>query len=130
MTTRQTKPILAYSQGLYADGMAVSTYRLASASGDVVVFRTTDGQRTAARFDIDKLKAGKADDPQMQPGDVVDERIRGPRLIDTLGLAESDHVRRRFLDHAETIHFQLVKEDRLARPGRAGEYVPFQAGRL
>jgi protease-4 len=29
------KPILAYSQGLYADGMAVSTYRLASASGDV-----------------------------------------------------------------------------------------------
>jgi polysaccharide export outer membrane protein len=41
------------------------------ASGDVVVFRTTDGQRTAARFDIDALKAGKADDPQMQPGDVV-----------------------------------------------------------
>jgi protease-4 len=29
------KPILAYSQGLYADGMAVSTYRLAAASGDV-----------------------------------------------------------------------------------------------
>jgi polysaccharide export outer membrane protein len=41
------------------------------ASGDVVVFRTTDGQRTAARFDVDALKAGKADDPQMQPGDVV-----------------------------------------------------------
>jgi len=29
------KPILAHSQGLYADGMAVSTYRLAAASGDV-----------------------------------------------------------------------------------------------
>jgi protease-4 len=29
------KPILAFSQGLYADGMSVSTYRLASASGDV-----------------------------------------------------------------------------------------------
>jgi len=43
----------------------------AVASGDVVVFRTTDGQRTAARFDVDALKAGKADDPQMQPGDVV-----------------------------------------------------------
>jgi polysaccharide biosynthesis/export protein len=41
------------------------------ASGDVVVFRTIDGQRTAARFDVDALKAGKADDPQMQPGDVV-----------------------------------------------------------
>jgi protease-4 len=29
------KTILAHSQGLYADGMAVSTYRLAAASGDV-----------------------------------------------------------------------------------------------
>jgi protease-4 len=29
------KPILAHSQGLYADGMSVSTYRLAAASGDV-----------------------------------------------------------------------------------------------
>jgi protease-4 len=29
------KPILVHSQGLYADGMAVSTYRLAAASGDV-----------------------------------------------------------------------------------------------
>jgi protease-4 len=29
------KTILVYSQGLYADGMAVSTYRLAAASGDI-----------------------------------------------------------------------------------------------
>ena len=29
------KPILAYSQGLYAQGLAVSTYRLAAASGNV-----------------------------------------------------------------------------------------------
>ena len=29
-------------------------------SGDVVVFRTIDGQRSAAKFDIDAIKAGKA----------------------------------------------------------------------
>ena len=29
------KPILVHSQGLYADGMAVATYRLAAASGDI-----------------------------------------------------------------------------------------------
>ena len=40
-------------------------------SGDVVVFRTIDGQRSAAKFDIDAIKAGKADDPQVEPGDVI-----------------------------------------------------------
>lgn len=40
-------------------------------SGEVVVFRTTDGKRTAARFDIDSIKSGKTEDPLMQPGDVV-----------------------------------------------------------
>src|SRR5690242_12045212 len=41
------------------------------ASGEVMVFRTTDGRRTAARFDIDSIKQGKTEDPVMQPGDVV-----------------------------------------------------------
>jgi polysaccharide export outer membrane protein len=41
------------------------------ASGNVVVFRTINGQRSAARFDVDDIKAGKAEDPQVQPGDVV-----------------------------------------------------------
>jgi polysaccharide export outer membrane protein len=40
-------------------------------SGDVIVFRTIDGQRSAARFDIDSIRAGKASDPQVEPGDVV-----------------------------------------------------------
>jgi polysaccharide export outer membrane protein len=40
-------------------------------SGDIVVFRTIDGARSAARFDIDSIKAGKAEDPQVLPGDVV-----------------------------------------------------------
>jgi len=40
-------------------------------SGDIVVFRTINGQRSAARFDIDDIKSGKAQDPQVEPGDVI-----------------------------------------------------------
>lgn len=40
-------------------------------SGDVVVFRTINGQRAAAKFDIDAIKAGKAEDPQVLAGDVI-----------------------------------------------------------
>lgn len=40
-------------------------------SGDVIVFRTINGQRSATRFDIDAIRAGKAADPQVEPGDVV-----------------------------------------------------------
>jgi polysaccharide export outer membrane protein len=40
-------------------------------SGNIVVFRTINGQRSAARFDIDDIKAGKEADPQVEPGDVV-----------------------------------------------------------
>jgi polysaccharide biosynthesis/export protein len=40
-------------------------------SGEVVIFRTINGTRSAARFDFDAIRAGKADDPQLQPGDVI-----------------------------------------------------------
>jgi polysaccharide export outer membrane protein len=40
-------------------------------SGDVVIFRTIDGKRAVARFDIDAIKKGEAEDPELQPGDVV-----------------------------------------------------------
>ena len=40
-------------------------------SGDVVVFRTLDGKRSVARFDLDAIKKGEAEDPDLQPGDVV-----------------------------------------------------------
>jgi len=42
-----------------------------TASGDIVVFRTVDGQRAAARFDADSVKNGKVDDPEVLPGDVI-----------------------------------------------------------
>jgi polysaccharide biosynthesis/export protein len=41
------------------------------ASGEVVIFRTINGVRSAARFDFDAIREGKADDPQLQPGDVI-----------------------------------------------------------
>lgn len=40
-------------------------------SGDVVIFRTIDGKRSVARFDLDEIKKGNAEDPDLQPGDVV-----------------------------------------------------------
>jgi polysaccharide export outer membrane protein len=40
-------------------------------SGDIVIFRTVNGTRSAARFDIDAIKSGKAEDPEIQPGDVI-----------------------------------------------------------
>jgi polysaccharide biosynthesis/export protein len=41
------------------------------ASSNVMIFRTTDGQRTAGEFDIDAIRSGQAQDPLMRNGDVV-----------------------------------------------------------
>jgi polysaccharide biosynthesis/export protein len=41
------------------------------ASGDVVIFRTINGKRSAARFDIDSIKTGKSEDPDLVPNDVI-----------------------------------------------------------
>jgi polysaccharide export outer membrane protein len=40
-------------------------------SGNVIIFRTINGTRSAARFDIDAIQSGKAEDPELQPGDVI-----------------------------------------------------------
>jgi polysaccharide biosynthesis/export protein len=40
-------------------------------SKDVTVFRTVDGNRTSREFDIDAIREGKADDPQLRQGDLV-----------------------------------------------------------
>lgn len=37
----------------------------------VIVFRESEGRRFAARFDLLDIRAGRADDPELQPGDVV-----------------------------------------------------------
>ncbi|MGO9173853.1 MAG: polysaccharide biosynthesis/export family protein [Rhodomicrobium sp.] len=36
-----------------------------------LVFRVTEGKRFAAKYDISDIRAGKADDPQLQSGDVI-----------------------------------------------------------
>jgi polysaccharide export outer membrane protein len=41
------------------------------ASGVIVIFRTIDGKRSAARFDFDAIQKGNAQDPELQPGDVI-----------------------------------------------------------
>lgn len=42
-----------------------------TASSDVIVFRTENGQRLAARFDLDAIRNGSAADPQIKSGDVI-----------------------------------------------------------
>lgn len=37
----------------------------------VVVFRTTNGERKAARFDVSEIQSGQANDPVIEPGDVI-----------------------------------------------------------
>ena len=68
------------SSGVYAVKGRTSLMQLVAMAGDIdtstdsgtiVVFRVIDGQRTAARFDIDAIKSGNAEDPQVEPGDVI-----------------------------------------------------------
>lgn len=40
-------------------------------SGDVAIFRTINGQRSAAKFDVDAIMHGRAEDPELEPGDVI-----------------------------------------------------------
>ena len=47
---------------------------------EVLVFRTINGQRAGARFDLTDIRAGRAEDVQLLPGDVVVvgfSRLRG-----------------------------------------------------
>jgi polysaccharide export outer membrane protein len=43
----------------------------ATSDSTVLILRTTEGKRSAAKFDVDTILKGKADDPPMQAGDVV-----------------------------------------------------------
>jgi polysaccharide export outer membrane protein len=43
----------------------------AVADSTVVVFRQHDGRRSAAKFDVGHIRAGRAEDPAVQSGDVV-----------------------------------------------------------
>lgn len=55
---------------LAAIAQAGSPNRVAKHS-EVMVFRIIDGRRMGARFDIEQIRAGRADDPQIIGGDTV-----------------------------------------------------------
>lgn len=42
-----------------------------NADSTVMIFRTIDGKRSAARFDVSEIQSGAAPDPEVQPGDVI-----------------------------------------------------------
>lgn len=42
-----------------------------TASSSVVIFRTTNGVRSATRFDIDDIRSGRSEDPQVQQRDII-----------------------------------------------------------
>jgi polysaccharide export outer membrane protein len=42
-----------------------------AASDSIAVFRTHNGKRSAARFDLDEIRSGKAEDPVVQEGDII-----------------------------------------------------------
>ncbi len=42
-----------------------------SDTSDVVVFRNVNGKRSAAKFDLDQIRNGGAEDPVIQEGDVI-----------------------------------------------------------
>lgn len=52
---------VAMGEGVAVDGQA----------DDVVILRTTKGQRYAARFDLNEIRVGSLADPELQQGDVV-----------------------------------------------------------
>lgn len=43
----------------------------ASDTSSIVVFRSIGGKRSAAKFDLDQIRQGKAEDPVIQEGDVI-----------------------------------------------------------
>lgn len=55
---------------LQAVALAKGPSQVASLN-QTIIFRTISGQRTAARFDLDKIARGKDADPEVLPGDTV-----------------------------------------------------------
>lgn len=55
---------------LQAVALAEGLNEVADPSG-VLIFRTVDNKRMVARFDLNAVRAGKADDPLLKAGDIV-----------------------------------------------------------
>ncbi len=62
-------PIKGKSTFLQVIAMAESVNP--DASDEIVIFREINGKRSAAKFDISEIRAGHADDPPVQAGDLI-----------------------------------------------------------
>ncbi len=51
------------------------------ADSDVLVFRDAGGKRTAAKFNLDDIRSGKADDPPIQQGDLIVLNTSGLKTV-------------------------------------------------
>ena len=49
------------------------------AESDLVLFRQTNGKRTATRYDVDELRAGRIEDPVLLAGDVIVANASGAK---------------------------------------------------
>ena len=63
-------PITPQTTLLSALAMARSPTNIAKLD-EVLIFRTVDGHRMGGRFDVAMIRAGRADDPQILPDDLV-----------------------------------------------------------
>lgn len=68
-----TKPGVFPMQGgmTLMQALAISQGLTSIAQDDIVVFRTSNGQRSVARFSVSELRSGNAVDPTLQSGDVI-----------------------------------------------------------
>jgi polysaccharide biosynthesis/export protein len=55
---------------LQAIALAEGLNEVADASG-ILLFRTVNNKRMAARFDLKQVRSGKVQDPMLQAGDIV-----------------------------------------------------------
>ncbi len=63
-------PITGKTSLLQAIALAQGLNEVADPSG-VIVFRSANGKRMAARFDVRKVRSGQINDPVLQAGDIV-----------------------------------------------------------
>jgi polysaccharide export outer membrane protein len=68
-----------------------------TAETTAVVFRQLDGRRSAARYDIEDIRQGKADDPALESGDVI--------IVPTSDVKEGINMVVKFLPLATIIPF-------------------------
>lgn len=80
VTTPGVYPIRGKTTLMQAVALAKGASRLAN-ERQVVIFRTVNGQRMAARFDLKAIRAGEANDPEIYGNDVVIVDSSGARGV-------------------------------------------------